>query len=318
MNIIWAVTNSRELYRLGYLALAVAAIGSASIATATAQQSFKTPEAAADALVAAARSGDRQSVKAVLGPGGMGVVSSGDAVEDNEMRKAFVAAYDAKHAITLDGDKSATLVVGQNDYPLPIPLVQNAGTWKFDTVAGREEILARRIGRDELAAIQVCLAYYDAQNEYADMTAKADGLATYAQRIMSQPGKKNGLYWPATAGAPQSPIGEAVAEASQRGYRVGNGEPFHGYRYKILTRQGPNSPGGAHNYIVNGKMIGGFALIAYPAEYGNSGIATFLINHTGDIWEKDLGADTNRIASRMTSFNPDHTWRKVVDTEEQK
>jgi hypothetical protein len=194
-------------------------------------------------------------------------------------------------------------------------MVQRDGQWIFDVAAGREEILARRIGENELATMKALLAYWDAQNEYADMNKSKSGQAVYAQRIVSSPGKKDGLYWPTSGNEKPSPLGDAVASATQRGYRPGAGEPFFGYYYKLLTRQGPTAPGGAVDYVVNGNMIGGFAAVAYPAEYGNSGIMTFIINNDGDIYEKDLGNGTAQLAARMTSFNPDHTWKKVVDTE---
>jgi Protein of unknown function (DUF2950) len=282
---------------------------------AQAQQRFNTPDAAIEALVAAARSGDRRTVVSVLGPGSAELVSSGDPVADANTKQQFLTAYDAQHRIVSETGKPAILVVGQNDWPFPIPLVQRDGQWNFDTAAGREEILARRIGRNELAAIKASLAYFDAQNEYADRYKDKNGMAVYAQRIVSTPGKKDGLYWPTSGNEPDSPLGEAVASATQQGYRVGAGEPYHGYYYKILTRQGPTAPGGAVDYVVRGNMIGGFGLVAYPAEYGNSGIMTFVINNDGDVFQKDLGESTSRIASRMTSFNPDHTWKKAVDTE---
>jgi hypothetical protein len=297
-------------------AAAIMMTGLLAVPEARAQQTFKSAESAADALVTAARAGNRQQVIAVLGPGSAELASSGDPVQDEETRKEFVAAYNAKHSIMHEDGKPATLVIGQDDFPFPIPLVEKNGSWSFDTKAGREEILARRIGRNELAAIQIALAFYDAENEYADMMPKMDGMSVYAQRIVSQPGKKDGLYWPAAQGGVESPIGEAVADASQRGYRVGKGEPYYGYRFKILTRQGPAAPGGEHDYVIDGKMVGGFGLVAWPAEYGNSGIATFMINHRGDVYEKDMGSDTQEIASRMIRFNPDHTWKKVVDTQE--
>jgi Protein of unknown function (DUF2950) len=282
---------------------------------AQAQQRFKTPEEAVDALVKAARSGDSKSVVSILGPGSQELVSSGDPVEDAEVRKEYLAAYDAGHRIVAESGKPSVLVIGPNDWPFPIPMVQRDGQWIFDVPAGREEVLARRIGRNELSTMKAMLAYWDAQQDYADMNKSKSGQAVYAQRIISSPGKKDGLYWPTSGNEPPSPLGEAVAAATQRGYRPGAGEPYHGYRYKILLRQGPTAPGGAVDYIVKGDMIGGFAAVAYPAEYGNSGIMTFIINHEGDIYEKDLGDGTARIASQMTSFNPDHTWRKVVDTE---
>ncbi|MBN8959417.1 MAG: DUF2950 domain-containing protein [Rhizobiales bacterium] len=301
--------------RLG-AAAAIVMTGLLVVPEAHAQQTFKSAESAADALVAAARASNRQQVIAVLGPGSAELASSGDPVQDEETRKEFVAAYDAKHSINREDGKPATLVIGQDDFPFPIPLVEKNGSWSFDTSAGREEILARRIGRNELAAIQIALAFYDAENEYADMMPKMDGLSVYAQRIVSQPGKKDGLYWPTAQGEPESPIGEAVADASQRGYRVGKGEPYYGYRFKVLTRQGPAAPGGELDYVIDGKMVGGFGLVAWPAEYGNSGIATFMINHRGDVYQKDLGPDTHKIASRISRFNPDHTWKKVVETQE--
>jgi hypothetical protein len=192
--------------------------------------------------------------------------------------------------------------------------VRDRNAWRFDTAAGRSELLYRRIGRNEMAAKMALLAYVDAQNDYAEMDASQGGMGVYAQRIASSPGKRDGLYWPASQGEPESPLGEFVAAASQRG-PVGAGVPFHGYYYRILTRQGPTAPGGERNYIVRGKMIGGFAMVAYPAEYGNSGVMTFLVNKDGDVFEKDLGSATGRAVWRMGSFNPDHTWRKVVDTQ---
>jgi hypothetical protein len=304
----------RFLSKLALLAAtATLILGIASLAQA--QQRFNTPDAAVEALVAAARRGDNSAVISILGPGSQELVSSGDPVEDANVRQEYLAAYDAQHRIVSESGKPSVLVIGQNDWPFPIPLVQRDGQWNFDTAAGREEVLARRIGRNELATLKGMLAYWDAQNEYADTFKDKNGQAVYAQKIVSSPGKKDGLYWPTSGSEPDSPLGEAVAAATQRGYRVGAGEPYHGYYYKILTSQGPNAPGGAVDYVVRGNMIGGFGLVAYPAEYGNSGIMTFIINNDGDIFEKDLGDRTARIASRMATFNPDHTWRKVVDTE---
>jgi hypothetical protein len=282
---------------------------------AQAQQRFKTPDEAVEALVNAARSGDSKSVVRILGPGSQELVSSGDPVADANARQEYLEAYDAGHRIVAEPGKPSVLVIGPNDWPFPIPMVQRDGQWIFDVPAGREEVLARRIGRNELATMKAMLAYWDAQQDYAVINKSRSGQAVYAQRIVSSPGKKDGLYWPTSANEPPSPLGEAVAAATQRGYRPGAGEPFNGYRFKILLRQGSTAPGGAVDYVVDGNMIGGFALVAYPAEYGNSGIMTFIINNDGDIFEKDLGNRTARIASRMTSFDPDHTWRKVVDTE---
>jgi hypothetical protein len=309
-----AVKRRRALSRFAMPTAALLACTLASVASA--QESFKTVDEAATALVNAARAGDRDAVLGVLGRDATDIVSSGDAVADAAARERFVAAFDEKHQIAKDGDRKAVIVIGQEDFPFPIPLVRKGDTWHFDTAAGRVEILYRRVGRNELDTIQACLAYLDAQNEYADKDRTGAGVGVYAQRIVSQPGKKDGLYWPAADGEDQSPLGELVAEATGDGYRVGGGRaPFHGYYYKVLTRQGPGAEGGDLDYVVNGNMIGGFALVAYPAEYGNSGVMTFVVNHKGTIYQKDLGPRTADIAEHMESFNPDKTWTAVATTE---
>ena len=290
----------------------------AFVPSAGAQQAFKSAQEATDALVAAVRAGDAKAIARVLGPGSDEITSSGDKVQDENTRKDVLAAYDAKHGLTKDATGRTFITVGSDDFPVAIPIVEKDGVWKFDTVAGREEVLYRRIGRNELATIEAALAYVDAQNDYA-VLAPAGGLGVYAQRIVSSPGKKDGLYWPAAQDGPESPLGEAVAAATASGYRIGGARaPFHGYFFKILTRQGPTAPGGAINYIANGKMIGGFALVAYPAQYGNSGVMTFMVNHMGEVFQKDLGAKTSQIASGMTAFNPDRTWQRVTEVVEKK
>jgi Protein of unknown function (DUF2950) len=285
------------------------------VATAQAQESFKTPEAAVEALGTAAKSDDsRKALLTVLGQDGADIVSSGDPVADDATRQRFLDSYDAKHQVTMEGDDKATLIIGQDDFPFPIPLVRKDDMWRFDTAAGRREILYRRVGRNELDAIQAALAYVDAQNDYADKDRTGAGPGVYAQRIVSEPGKKNGLYWPAAQGGDESPLGELVAQATAQGYRVGGEReraPYHGYYFKVLTKQGPDAPGGALDYVVRGKMIGGFALVAYPAQYGNSGIMTFLVNHNGVVYQKDLGARTTEIAERMSAYNPDQSWTTV-------
>jgi Protein of unknown function (DUF2950) len=274
---------------------------------AGAQQAFKTPDEAAAALADAVKSGAEKSILQVLGPGGADIVSSGDDVADKETLERFTTAWTAKHSIKSEGDNTATIILGNDDFPFPIPLVKNKAGWEFDTAAGRLEILYRRIGRNELAAIQTALAYVDAQNEYAEKDRGA-GVGVYAQRIVSTSGKKDGLYWPGD----DSPLGELAAQASAEGYKVGEGPiPYHGYYFKILTQQGANAPGGELNYVVKGKMIGGFALLAWPAEYGNSGVMTFLVSHNGVVYQKDLGGRTALLAMRITRFNPDQTWKKV-------
>ncbi len=277
------------------------------------QQTFQTPEAAAEALVAAAKAADARALLRVLGPDGEDIISSGDPVADANNRKLLVEAYDLKHGIEKDGDDKAMLTLGDDDWPFPIPLVRVNDAWRFDTEAGRDEVLFRRIGRNELTVIQAMLAYVDAQQEYAEKNF--GGSNAYAQRIVSRPGKKDGLYWPDAQGEPESPLGEFAARAALDGYRPGQQRiPFHGYYYKVLTRQGPAAEGGTLDYVVKGQMIGGFALIAYPAEYDNSGIMSFMINQDGVVYEKDLGTDTARIASRITAFNPDEGWQKVVNS----
>ncbi|MBR0705547.1 DUF2950 domain-containing protein [Bradyrhizobium liaoningense] len=275
-----------------------------------AQESYKTPEDAAAALAAAAKSGPRDLLK-VLGRAADDIVSSGDEISDADIRARFVSMYDAKHAIKAEGNKKATLLLGPDDFPFPIPLVNTKNGWEFDTDEGRIEVLRRRIGRNELDAIQTALAYVDAQNEYADKD-RGEGAGVYAQRFLSTAGKKDGLFW--RDDADPSPLGALVAEATAEGYKQGAGDgpaPYHGYYFHILKGQGPNAPGGALNYVVKDKMIGGFALIAWPAEYGNSGVMTFLVNHAGTVYQKDLGTRTSFIAPRTTLFDPDQTWKKV-------
>jgi len=276
---------------------------------AQAQQSFPTPEDAAAALAAAVKSGPRDILK-VLGEAADDIVSSGDEVADADTRQRFTSMYDSKHSVKTEGNKKATLMLGPDDFPFPIPLVNTRTGWEFDPDEGRIEILYRRIGRNELDAIQTCLAFVDAENEYADKD-RGVGVGVYAQRIVSTPGKKDGLFW--RDDSDPSPLGALAAEASAEGYKAGGAgpTPYHGYYFRILKGQGSDAPGGALNYVVKGKMIGGFGLIAWPAEYGNSGVMTFLVNHGGTVYQKDLGTRTEFIAQRTTLFDPDQTWKKV-------
>jgi Protein of unknown function (DUF2950) len=307
--------QSRLLSSFRRCARVAATIAFVTIGTSALAQEYKTPEEAVAALIVAAKAADRPALIRVLGPGSAEIVSSGDEVADASARKRVIEAYDTKRQVVMEGADKAVLVIGDEEWPFPIPLVRKDGTWRFDTAAGRDEILFRRIGRNELNAIQTSLAYVDAQHEYAEKGIGGNGV--YAQRVVSQPGKKDGLYWPAQSGDDESPLGELAAAASAAGYRAGQQRaPYHGYYYKILTRQGPNAPGGAIDYIARGKMIGGFALVAYPAEYKNSGVMTFLVNHQGVVYEKDLGPDTGAIASGMTTFDPDKTWQRVSDADQ--
>jgi hypothetical protein len=303
------IESATGMQKQGWLGLCAALI--VWFGPAAAQEHFKTPDEAVTALVDAAKAQDKSAILAVLGKKGRDVISSGDAVADRAARHRFLAAYNANHTVDESGDK-ATLIVGDNDWPFPIPLVKTNDRWSFDTAAGLEEILRRRIGRNELSAIQVCLGYVQAQNDYASLDPAGLGPHAYAQRILSSPGKKDGLYWPSAAGEQPSPLGEFAAEASAEGYKAGQARiPYHGYYYRILKRQGPGAEGGAYNYVVNGKMIGGFALLAYPAQYGNSGIMTFMVNQDGEVLQKDLGPRITEIARKITEYAPDGTWKKV-------
>jgi hypothetical protein len=284
----------------------------AMMSIASAQQRFETPAEAASALVSAVRKGTSVDLLRVLGGAGRDIISSGDEVDDRESRQRFLTAYDQKNLLKMDGDSRATMVIGEEAFPFPIPLVRRNGRWMFDAAAGRQEILYRRIGRNELNAIQASLAYVDAQLDYAEKDRTGAGAGVYARRFVSQPDKKDGLYWPTSPGEEASPLGELVVQASTEGYRLGGTRaPFHGYFYRILSRQGPAARGGAMDYVVQGKMIGGFALVAYPAVYRNTGVMTFVVNHDGVVYQKDLGRQTARLAQRMSTFNPGSTWSKA-------
>jgi hypothetical protein len=295
------------------LAVAVLALPLLAAAPADTQQHFATPEDAVTALVAAVHGDDPGQLTALFGPDGVAVISTGDPVENQNNRDRFVAAYDTKHSIDTSGE-TATLSIGTDDWPFPIPLKHTPEGWFFDVAAGEQEILDRRIGANELYAEQVVLAYVDAQNEYAQTLHDGNRLHVYAQHLLSSPGKQDGLYWPTASGETPSPLGPLIAEARASGYHPGEGAaqaPYHGYLYKILTGQGPHAPGGAYGYVVNGQMLGGFGLVAWPARWGNSGVMTFIVNQDGEIYAKDLGPGTAGIAAAMTRFDPDRSWQKV-------
>jgi len=279
------------------------------------QKTFSSPEAAAQALALAAKADDTKELLAILGSEGKELVFSGDEVQDRAGLELFTRAYDEKNQVVRESEKKAVLEVGKDAWPLPIPIAKAAGgEWRFDTRQGKEELLNRWIGRNELSTIQVCLGYVEAQREYASKDRTGDGLLEYAQKFISDPGLKNGLYWEAKQGEEQSPLGPLVGRAIKEGYRKKEGTqptPYHGYFYKILKAQGGNAPRGAYSYVVDGKMIGGFAMVAYPAQYGSSGIMTFIVSQDGVVYEKNLGKNTPSAAQAMTSFNPDDSWRKV-------
>jgi len=286
----------------------------AQAAQPAAQKTFASADAAVTALVDAARKDDKAALSAIFGPAAKSL-ASGDAVQEKSERARFVAAYDEKHALKADGDARATLVIGKGDWPFPVPLVKAGDGWKFDTAAGREELLNRRIGRNELNTIQALQAIADAQREYAAEDRDGDGVREYAQKFHSGAGRRDGLYWPAKAGEPQSPLGPFAANAVREGYKGAGAEgkpaPYWGYYFRILKAQGKDAPGGRYSYLAKGKnMIGGFAVIAYPAQYAASGVMSFMISHDGVVYEKNLGPKTAQQAAAMTEFNPGEGWKK--------
>ena len=273
---------------------------------------FASPEEATQAFVAALRAADTNALLAILGSEGRTLVSSGDPVADRQSREKFLAAYDAENKLVANGG-IVTIQVGADNWPLPIPLVKQGDRWQFDVRRGRQEIVARRIGRNEIFTIQTCLAYVDAQREYYSEDRNGDGILEYAQKFASTSGTLDGLYWPTQPGVPPSPLGDLVVRARAEGYRAEGGgpRPFHGYLYRILTGQGPAAPGGEYDYVVRGHMIAGFGLVAFPAEYGVSGVMTFIVNQDGVVYQKDLGPSTRKIAFAMKRFDPDRTWTKA-------
>lgn len=272
-------------------------------------KAYASPENAVDDFVGAVRNDDTRELVRIFGNDSKRLFVSEDPVADKNLRQDFLRLYDEKHELQPEGETTRILVVGADSWPMPIPLVKSVAGWTFDTKAGLEEIINRRIGRNELSAIQTCLAIGDAEREYYRNDHDGDNVFEYARTFRSSPGQKNGLYWPASDGEPQSPIGELVATASDEGYEPKD-TAYHGYRYKILTSQGPAAPGGSYDYVVRDNQIGGFAVIAFPADYGDTGVMTFMMNHEGIVYQKDLGEQTETEAQKLTSFNPDG-WQKV-------
>lgn len=285
-----------------------------AVAAAASQSTFASPQEAGKALLEAAKSGDENAVLAVFGPGSKEIIYSGDATQDKKTAAAFVSAYQVMNRWRKIDDNNEMLIIGADNFTFPIPLKKDAsGRWYFDTAAGKDEILARRIGRNELAAIEVSQVLADAQHEYFSQSHNNMRRKQYALKFVSDKGTHDGLYWDSAEGQPRSPLGPLVAFATGEGYKMHpqSHQPFHGYYFRIMKRQGKNAQGGAKDYISGGKMVRGFAFVAYPAAYGNSGIMTFIINQNGVVYQKDLGKDTERIASKMTVFNPDKTWTQV-------
>jgi hypothetical protein len=320
---LFTMTGLRASCRTGGCAtLLVALLALIQGCASTGQTTFASADDAVQSLITSLRANDKDKLHDILGTDGDKILSSGDEVADRQGIEKFLTAYDEKHQLTPSDDGGMTLVVGNKDWPLPIPVVKDEKTnkWSFDTAAGKEEILNRRIGRNELTVIKVCEAIADAQKEYVERDRNGDGVPEYAQKFMSDPGKKNGLYWPTAEGEQASPLGEFVADAVEEGYKaptapVTEPRPFHGYLYRMLKSQGSSAPGGALDYVVNGRMIGGFAAVAYPAEYDNSGIMTFMVDFRGTVYQKDLGPDTAKIAREMTAFDPGPGWAKVESAE---
>jgi hypothetical protein len=304
----WSTMKIARLCTLGAVA---AGLAGSSLAATTAQRTCPTPSGCVDALVQAVKARDRAAALAILGPSSAQDITSGDPVADKDAWTRFVGAYEQKHTVTAEGDARATLTIGPDDWPFAFPLVKGDAGWHFDTEAGIDEMQARRVGANELAAIKVMLAIADAQRDYTSQDHNRDGVREYARRFASTNGKRDGLYWPTAAGEAPSPLGPLVTRAAGEGYGGGKMEakPYHGYYFRLLTKQGSNARGGALDYVVHGRMIGGFAAIAYPARYASSGVMTFIINYDGVVYEKDLGPKTAELARAVTSFDPGTGWK---------
>jgi hypothetical protein len=280
------------------------------------QQTFDSPDAAFEALVVAVEKAEPGSGARLLGPGVEELLNSGDPVQDRLDRATFVTAYRDRHSLESPDANTRTLIVGNNDSVFPIPAVKRDGKWILDGNAGADELVYRRVGANELGAIGVMQGYVDAQNEYAAKGHDGDPPGIYALKLVSDPGLQNGLYWPTDAGEEPSPAGAFVAAAAAEGYRSATtGPTYHGYRYRMLYRQGANANGGARDYFINGVLSNGFGLIAWPADHGSSGVMTFIVNPDGVVFQKDLGDDTEKAANGITSFDPDSTWTAIADTE---
>ena len=308
---------SMSILRRGLLAcafllgLAVEVVAQQPTNQAAKGQGFATAEAAANALTEALRGDDDTAVSAILGPSWRDFVPASKEDEDRA-RARYLAGWDANHKVVVTDNSRAVIEAGTTGWTMPIPIVKDGAEWRFDLEAGRKEIVARRIGRNELAVVQTLLAIVDAQREYATLDPMKLGVPAYARRLLSSPGKKDGLYWEPAPGEPESPLGPAVAKAQAQLQAKGEpGEGYYGYHFRLLYGQGPAAHGGAHDYLVKGRMIAGFAVIAWPVGYGETGVMTFMVNQRGDVYEQDLGADTAKRAAAVTLFNPDKGWEKA-------
>jgi Protein of unknown function (DUF2950) len=297
-----------------FVLAAITVTGLTACAKKSDHASFASAEEAVSALIDAGRAGDAGRLKEIFGPGSDAIVSSGDAVADKAALEDFVQQYDAQHTLVPEGKDSITLQVGTEDWPFPVPVVRRNGAWYFDGAEGADEIVYRRIGRNELGAIAVCRGYVEAQHEYAASDHDGEGAGIYAHKLVSDPGTQNGLYWEAVEGEATSPVGPFVANAAAEGYRAGGGG-YHGYRYRPLFRQTENANGGAIEYFDKGVLTNGFALIAWPAEYGASGVMTFIVNHDGVVFQKDLGENTEAAVDAIDAYDPDSTWTAVTESD---
>jgi Protein of unknown function (DUF2950) len=302
--------NKTNITGLAATILLIASFPGPAKAQQQGQKTFSSPGDAAKALVAAAKDNDEKAMLEILGPDAKRIVSSGDDTEDADNRANFVQRYQQMHRLVKEPDGTTTLYVGAENWPMPIPLLHKGNSWYFDTAAGEKEILYRRIGRNEMSTVRVCQELVAAEKEYSAPRHQ------YAEKIFSDDGQQDGLYWKAADGQPQSPIGPLVASAVAQGYapgQTGSPTPYRGYYFHILTAQGAHAPGGAKSYIANGKMTAGFAFIAYPAEYRSSGVMTFIVNEQGIVYQKDLGRNTSALANAIKEYNPDSSWQKLQD-----
>jgi hypothetical protein len=304
-------------HRLAIVAAILVAV--LRISSAQAEQTaagFASPDEAVGALIAAVADNNTTELRRIFGPDSESLISSGDPIADQQRRQGFVTAYNEQHKLAAAGDNRMVLDVGKDGWPAPIPLVKEGALWHFDAAAGAQEIIDRRIGRNEIAAIRVALSYADAQKDYFERAKQASGTGEYAQRLISTPNRHDGLYWPVAAGELESPLAPLVDQAIDEGYPVtGKRIPYQGYYFRVLTGQGPHAPGGAKDYMNGGKMTGGFALLAWPATYGASGIMTFLVDQDGVVFQKDLGKDTAALAGAIARFDPDISWTRVDVTD---
>jgi hypothetical protein len=296
-----------NVVRNSVIALALCLLGTAALAQSSPLRSFPTAEAAADALADAVRKKDDKALGAMLGAS-WNELAPGNDREDEETRAKFVKAWDESHKLLPQGDDRVLVAAGTTGWVSPLPIVKQGSEWRYDVEAGRKEIQARTIGRNELAVVQTLLAIVDAQRDYASLDPMKTGMNVYARRLLSSPGSKDGLYWDARPGEPASPLGPLVAKA-----QTGEGQEkgYYGYRFRLLYSQGPDAPGGAYDYLVKGRMVGGFAVIAWPVKYGETGVMTFMTSHSGDVYEQDLGPDTAQEAAAIALFNPGKGWEKA-------